>query len=330
MSDVSNDLLSKDLKKDLKKDKEQSEFERLLDFDVRQHLQEREGSKGKMLDYLSWAVAWELVRKEDPKASFKFVQGPDQSPVFYIGDSGIVQTNVTYKGETIAMWLAVKAKGKPTATDVANTLMRCFVKNIAMFGIGLRVYQTDGMAEYQPTPFQVQKIKELTGQVYGNNFPQFNDDCYEWVGRRDVTNFKDFTCEEAEILIKCLEIRLEERKNAYTQQQAYAQQQAKQQQAPSQSAPSQSAPQQQAPQPQPQPTTSTPTPVILTNEQYQQICTLAKTIEQVQKGFTATLGGLIIKNFHQPQGDLKKISSAQADALIDYLNKRIASLAPQS
>lgn len=120
--------------------------------------------KKKDLTYLSWTYAWAELKKRYPKATYKIKQfGENQLPYVYDENTGyMVFTEVTIEDITHSMWLPVmdnnnKAmKNKPytydtkykknipvasaSMFDINKTIMRCLVKNLAMFGLGLYIY----------------------------------------------------------------------------------------------------------------------------------------------------------------------------------------------
>lgn len=114
------------------------------------------------LTYLSWTFAWEEVKKRYPEAHYEIVMH-DGLPYVYDENTGyMVFTNVTIDGITHMMWLPVMdsnnraMKSKPyqltfkngktieiesaTMFDINKSIMRCLVKNLAMFGLGLYIY----------------------------------------------------------------------------------------------------------------------------------------------------------------------------------------------
>lgn len=104
------------------------------------------------LTYLSWANAWALVKKAEPDASFAIVTfdlngiRTEGSLPYQRTDIGfMVWTAVTIAGTTQECHLPVmdhknKAKQTPDILDINNALMRCLVKNLAFFGLGLHIY----------------------------------------------------------------------------------------------------------------------------------------------------------------------------------------------
>ena len=134
-------------------------FEKLNSLDVNSHVK-----KKKNLSYLSWTYAWAETKKLYPDVSYKVKQfGENQLPYVYDENTGyMVFTSITIEGTTYDMWLAVmdnsnKAMKKEPYTydtynkkdirveaatmfDINNAIMRCLVKNLAMFGLGLYLY----------------------------------------------------------------------------------------------------------------------------------------------------------------------------------------------
>lgn len=106
------------------------------------------------LTYLSWAWAWAELMKVYPDAKYE-IEKFDGKPYLYDPDLGyMVFTKLTVNGETREMWLpvmdnynrALKAD-KATMMDINKTIMRCLVKNIGMFGLGLYIYAGEDLPE---------------------------------------------------------------------------------------------------------------------------------------------------------------------------------------
>lgn len=125
------------------------------------------------LTYLSWAWAWSEVKKACPDATYDVVEDPTtQKPYFYDENLGyMVMTEVTIEDESLTMWLPVmdgankammatpytyktkygdKSVEAATMFDINKTLMRCLVKNLAMFGLGLYIYAGEDLPEAEP------------------------------------------------------------------------------------------------------------------------------------------------------------------------------------
>ena len=146
---------------------------------------EKKKSGNTELTYLSWTWAWAEVKKRYPDAHYEIIMH-DGLPYVYDENTGyMVFTTVTIQDITHMMWLPVmdganKAmKNKPytystkysgeksveaaTMFDVNKTIMRCLVKNLAMFGLGLYIYAGEDLpeveAEEQKTAQEVAKKK---------------------------------------------------------------------------------------------------------------------------------------------------------------------------
>lgn len=145
------------------------------------------------LTYLSWAWAWAEVKKEYPDATYEVKGDPiTQKPYFYDENLGyMVMTEVTIKEETLEMWLPVmdgankamlstpytyktkfgeKSVEAATMFDINKTLMRCLVKNLAMFGLGLYIYAGEDLPEAEPTsaPAPVKPASDLEDLKVGD------------------------------------------------------------------------------------------------------------------------------------------------------------------
>ena len=145
---------------------EKTVFERLYEINVNANVEKKNG-----LTYLSWAWAWAEVKKECPDANYRILGYTYDEKLGYM-----VTTEVTIENETITMWLPVMdGANKPLfdhpytykkgvwengkkiqvdATveaanmfDINKTYMRCLVKNLAMFGLGLYIYAGEDLPE---------------------------------------------------------------------------------------------------------------------------------------------------------------------------------------
>jgi hypothetical protein len=159
-------------------EKKKSVFERLSAINVNEHVE-----KKKDLTYLSWAWAWAVTKRECPDATYKLL------PTEYDEVLGfMVNTEVTIEGETLPMWLPVmdganksmlktsytystrygdKQVDAATTFDINKTLMRCLVKNLAMFGLGIYIYAGEDLPEAETTAPTTApaKAKPTTGLI---------------------------------------------------------------------------------------------------------------------------------------------------------------------
>lgn len=162
--------------------KELTAFERLCEIDCSTHTEKKNG-----LTYLSWVWAWKEFKKAHPDATYE-IKHWDGKP--YLADELLgymVETSITAGGETHAMWLPVmnnanKAmKDKPyeiktasgktivveaaTMFDINTAIMRCLVKNIAMFGLGLYIYAGEDLPELSETTLAEKREAEQAAKL---------------------------------------------------------------------------------------------------------------------------------------------------------------------
>ena len=167
-------------------EKKKSVFDRLSAINLNEHVE-----KKKELTYLSWAWAWSATKKECPDATYKILPTDFDEALGFM-----CHTEVTIEGETLGMWLPVmdganksmlktsytykgtaweggrkvqvdKTVDAATTFDINKTLMRCLVKNLAMFGLGIYIYAGEDLPESEtsaPTPAPA-KAKPSTGLI---------------------------------------------------------------------------------------------------------------------------------------------------------------------
>ena len=136
------------------------------------------------LTYLSWAWAWSEAKKSFPEASYRVISDiSTNKPYFYDEALGyMVMTEVTIEGESLEMWLPVmdganksmlaqsyayqtrygeKTVDAATMFDINKTLMRCLVKNLAMFGLGIYIYAGEDLPESETATVVTPAKKEV-------------------------------------------------------------------------------------------------------------------------------------------------------------------------
>lgn len=188
---------------------------------------EKKKSGGTELTYLSWTWAWAEVKKRYPEAHYEIVMH-NGLPYVYDENTGyMVFTTVTIDGITHMMWLPVmdgankamknqpytystKYNGEKTVDaatmfDINKTIMRCLVKNLAMFGLGLYIYAGEDLpeaeVEEQKTAQEVAKkklekidsvqLETLKAILSGNGIEEkFVLDLYKLKSLEEVTNQK--------------------------------------------------------------------------------------------------------------------------------------------
>ena len=149
-------------------EKERDPFDVLVHLNVNDHVEKKNTGKA-TLSYLSWPWAWQEVRSRYPDVTYDIMRNAEGFPYFYDQALGImVYTTVTIRGETRMMWLPVmdgsnnamkfepyeiptkfgpKQVAAATMFDINKTIMRCLVKNLAMFGLGLYIYSGEDMPD---------------------------------------------------------------------------------------------------------------------------------------------------------------------------------------
>tara|TARA_R110000796_G_scaffold80918_1_gene178719 strand:- start:375 stop:1058 length:684 start_codon:yes stop_codon:yes gene_type:complete len=154
-------------------------FQKLSAINVNSKSEKKNG-----LTYLSWAWAWSEVKKACPDATYKIIKDEEGSSYTYDTNLGFMcETEVTIAGETLAMWLPVmdgankamrkegysyttrygeKQVAAATMFDINKTLMRCLVKNLAMFGMGIYIYAGEDLPESNEAVIQAQEKSKAT------------------------------------------------------------------------------------------------------------------------------------------------------------------------
>ena len=143
------------------------------------------------LSYVSWANAWKAFKEVYPTATYRIIKNQQTNMPYFVDPlMGImVFTEVTANGITYEMWLPVMDSSNKAMKieayqyqvwnkiskqyenrkveaasmfDINKTLMRCLVKNLAMFGLALYIYAGEDMPE----------IVESTSEVQQDSTPQ--------------------------------------------------------------------------------------------------------------------------------------------------------------
>ena len=111
--------------------------------------------KGKFT-YLSWTWAVDQLLQNDPSATWTF-----GDPV-YFNESVMVFCTVNAFGKSMTCQMPVlnnmnKAIANPNAMDVNTAMMRCLVKCISLFGIGLYIYAGEDLPD--------EEVPDLTAEA---------------------------------------------------------------------------------------------------------------------------------------------------------------------
>ena len=200
--------------------KKMATYTELSQINVNEHVEKKSG-----LSYLTWSWAWDIFKKNCPDATYKIIKNDNGLPYFDSEAGAIVYTEVTVNGITHEMWLpvmdgannAMKKEvytyevkeynfGKPTGKmitksvsaytmfDVNKTIMRCLVKNLAMFGLGIYIYSGEDLPTVDiDTEPMINAIKQTTSlpdlqKVFGDVWNNVKGDKK---AEKEVTTAKD-------------------------------------------------------------------------------------------------------------------------------------------
>lgn len=128
---------------------EKSVFETLLALDVSDHHKKKGNNT-----YLPWSVAWAEIKKLYPDAVCVPVKSPEGNLYHTDGKTCWVETSMTINGETQNETLAVMNHrnasipvDEVTSTDFSRSLKRCMVKNAALFGLDLNLWNGEELSD---------------------------------------------------------------------------------------------------------------------------------------------------------------------------------------
>ena len=102
-------------------------FEKLSVINVNEHIENKNG-----LAYLSWVWAWSEIKKQCPDANYEIEKFENNLPYTYKVKE--------YKDGKWTGGYIEKSVEPATMFDINKTIMRCLVKKIVMFGIGIYIY----------------------------------------------------------------------------------------------------------------------------------------------------------------------------------------------
>ena len=165
-------------------------FERLSAINVNDHVEKKSN-----LTYLSWAWAWSKTKTECPDATYKILETEYDEALGFM-----CHTTVTIEGETLEMWLPVmdgknksmkktaysystrygdKQVDAATTFDINKTIMRCLVKNLAMFGLGIYIYAGEDLPEGETTATKFEAPKK-TAPAVGDGLIELKKGTANW------------------------------------------------------------------------------------------------------------------------------------------------------
>lgn len=201
--------------------KEKSIFETLFNINVGDHIEKKNG-----LSYLSWPFAWAEVKKIFPDANYKVkLFGENNLPYVYDESTGyMVFTSVTINDLTHEMWLPVMdnsnksmksvkytydtnyRKNVPVEPasmfDVNKAIMRCLVKNLSMFGLGLYIYAGEDLPEKELEKILPSDVKSLKKVI--SNFENADKLQNNMLKNYNVKNIEDLNVKQYTEILKKL------------------------------------------------------------------------------------------------------------------------------
>jgi len=133
---------------------EKKSFKELAGIDVSAWVEHKQN-----LSYLSWSKALSIAKDLDPEFEWfpnkflKEITGISNEVPYFKDETGcFVEVTTILFGKRETETLAVmdfrnKAVLQPSQTDIQNTIKRCFVKSLALHGIGISLYSKDFAVE---------------------------------------------------------------------------------------------------------------------------------------------------------------------------------------
>jgi len=189
----------------MKSEKTKSVFETLSAINVNDHT-ETYGVGGKNLTYLSWAWAWETVKKHYPEMTSTIYENAEGLNYHHDGKTAWVKTGVTIEGiEHIEDLPVMNNNNKSilisavTSWDINNTVQRSITKCLARHGLGLYLYQGESIPQAETEANNAAEIvkaeKVAKDQTLIN---QYVNDLTKATDKRDENGIKEVFSEIAE------------------------------------------------------------------------------------------------------------------------------------
>jgi hypothetical protein len=127
----------------------QSVFATLNAINVNEHTEQKNG-----LTYLSWAWAWQMVKKNYPASYYTIYETADGRPYFDDGRTCWVKTGVTIEGLEHIEYLPIMDYNnrsipveKVTSMDMNKAIQRSLTKAAARHGLGLYIYAGEDLPD---------------------------------------------------------------------------------------------------------------------------------------------------------------------------------------
>lgn len=128
---------------------EKSVFMTLSAIDVTDKLKKKNG-----MDYLPWSSAWAITKELYPDAHFDVYKDAEGKLYHTDGKTCWVEVSVTIQGETQTETLAVMNHRNASiladdimSTETNKSIKRCLVKCLALFGLGLSLWNGEELSD---------------------------------------------------------------------------------------------------------------------------------------------------------------------------------------
>lgn len=154
---------------------EKTVFEVLNAIDCREHIEKKNG-----LTYLSWAWAWQILKKHYPASTYTIYEDAMGRNYHTDGRTCWVKTGVTVEGIEHIEYLPVMdfrnasiLVDKVTSFDVNKAIQRSLTKAVARHGLGLYIYAGEDLPDSAddekrpaatPVKVQAQPVKQAAQQ----------------------------------------------------------------------------------------------------------------------------------------------------------------------
>ena len=192
-------------------DEKKSVFSVLNAVNVNEHTEKKNG-----LTYLSWAWAWQEVKKRFPDAQYTIYERPDGVNYWTDGRTCWVKTGVTINGlEHIEELPVMDYRNasipleKLTSTDVNKAIQRSLTKACARHGLGLYIYAGEDLPDGEkPEPQERPSTQDAAERLAAQQLCQQavkgwcqrnNGDekaCWQQIAEAIGKKSKDFTADD--------------------------------------------------------------------------------------------------------------------------------------
>ena len=154
----------------------ESAFAVLNAINCNEHTEQKNG-----LTYLSWAWAWQMVKKHFPDATYTVYERPDGCPYWTDGRTAWVKTGVTIQGQEHIEYLPIMdlrnnsiPVEKITSFDMNKAIQRSLTKAAARHGLGLYIYAGEDLPEEEAAAKKAAKPSKTAQKPVSSPAPKEN------------------------------------------------------------------------------------------------------------------------------------------------------------